>query len=90
MDETLKRFLDELLSYPGVPSRWRMPDLDGAPPLFLTINYRWKNAILRLFSFLTTLGSPLDVGLQELRIETFFPADEPTRTLVNRLTDGAF
>jgi transcriptional regulator with XRE-family HTH domain len=89
-DETLKRFLDELLSYPDVPSRWRMPDLDGAPPPFLTINYRWKNSILRLFSFLTTLGSPLDVGLQELRIETFFPADEPTRTLVNRLTDGAF
>jgi transcriptional regulator with XRE-family HTH domain len=89
-DETLKRFLDELLSYPDVPNRWRMPDLDGAPSPFLTINYRWKNSILRLFSFLTTLGSPLDVGLQELRIETFFPADEPTRTLVNRLTDEAF
>ncbi|MBA0088792.1 MAG: helix-turn-helix transcriptional regulator, partial [Acidobacteria bacterium Pan2503] len=26
-DETLKRFLEELLSYPGVPSRWRTPDL---------------------------------------------------------------
>jgi transcriptional regulator with XRE-family HTH domain len=89
-DETLKRFLDELLSYPDVPSRWRMLDLDGAPPPFLTINYRWKNSTLRLFSLLTTLGTPLDVGLQELRIESFFPADEATRTLVNRLTDGAF
>ena len=25
-DETLKRFLEELLSYPGVPSRWRILD----------------------------------------------------------------
>lgn len=49
-DETLKRFLEELLSYPDVPNRWRMPDWDGAPPPFLTINYRWKNSTLRLFS----------------------------------------
>lgn len=84
-DETLKRFLDELLSYPNVPSRWRMLDLDDAPLPFLTINYRWKNSTIRLFSTLTTLGTPLDVALQELRIESFFPADEATRTVVNHL-----
>jgi len=89
-DETLKHFLEELLSYPDVPSRWRMLDLDGAPPPFLTINYRWKNSTFRFFSFLTTLGTPLDVGLQELRIESFFPADEATRTQVSRLTNEAF
>jgi len=88
-DETLKRFLEELLSYPDVPSRWRTPDLDGTPPPFLTINYKWKNSTLRLFSALTTLGTPLDVALQELRIETLFPADEATRTMVNRLADPA-
>src|SRR5215813_4033377 len=73
-------------SYPDVPNRWRMPDWDGAPPPFLTINYRWKNSTLRLFSVLTTLGTPLDAGLQELRIESFFPADDDTRTLVHHLT----
>lgn len=88
-DETMKRFLEQLLSYPDVPSRWRMLDLDGTPPPFLTIDYRWKNSTLRLFSALTALGTPLDVGLQELRIETFFPADEATRTVVNRLFEGA-
>jgi transcriptional regulator with XRE-family HTH domain len=89
-DETLKRFIEELLSYPDVPSRWRTLDLDGTAPPFLTINYRWHNLTLRLFSFLTTLGTPLDVGLQELRIESFFPADEATRTVVNRLAESAF
>jgi MmyB-like transcription regulator ligand binding domain len=49
-DEAMKRFLKELLSYPDVPSRWRTFDLDEAPPPFLTINYRWKNTTLRLFS----------------------------------------
>jgi len=86
-DETMKSFLEELLSYPDVPSRWRMLDLDYAPQPFLTINYRWKDATLRLFSTLTTLGTPLDIALQELRIESLFPADEGTRILVNRLAE---
>jgi transcriptional regulator with XRE-family HTH domain len=89
-DETMKCFLEKLLSYPDVPSRWRMLDLDGAPPPFLTINYRWKNTTIRLFSALTTFGTPLDVALQELRVETFFPADEATRTVLNRLAEEAF
>jgi len=89
LDETLKRFLEELLSYRGVPNRWRMPDLDGAPPPFLTIDYRWKSSTLRLFSVLASMGTPLDVGLQELRIEAFFPADQATRMFLNRLAEGS-
>lgn len=84
-DQMLKCFLEELLSYPNVPSRWRALDLDDAPP-FLTINYNWKNSTLRLFSALTSFGTAQDIALQELRIESFFPADEVTRTLLNRLT----
>jgi len=82
LDERMKGFLGELLSYPEVPSRWRMPGLDGTPPPFLTINYRWKKSTLRLFSALTTFGTALDLALHELRIETFFPADEATRLVL--------
>jgi transcriptional regulator with XRE-family HTH domain len=81
-DETMQHFLDELLSYPDVPSRWCMPELGDVAPPFLTINYKWKDSTIRLFSALTTLGSPLDVALQELRIESLFPADEATRAVV--------
>lgn len=88
-DETMKRFLNELLSYPDVPNRWCVPDLHGAHAPFLTINYRWNNSILRLFSVLSSLGTPLDVALQELRIETFFPADEATRVVISRLAQAA-
>ena len=88
-DEMLNCFLEELLSYPNVPSRWRTLDLDDSPPPFLTINYSWKNSTLRLFSALTTFGTAQDIALQELRIESFFPADEGTRTLLNRLTADA-
>jgi transcriptional regulator with XRE-family HTH domain len=81
-DETMKCFLDELLSYPDVPNRWRMLDLSDSPPPFLTINYRWKKCTLRLFSTLTTFGTALDIALQELHIESFFPADEATRVVL--------
>jgi hypothetical protein len=33
---------------------------------------------LRFFSTIATLGSPHDITLQELRIESFHPADEAT------------
>src|ERR1700685_4539489 len=69
-DETMKCFLEELLSSPAVPSRWRVLDVDDSPPPFLTINYRWNNSTLRLFSTLTTFGTAQDVTLQEMRIES--------------------
>ena len=81
-DKTMKHFLDELVGYPDVPNRWRMLDLGDPPPPFLTINYRWKDRTLRLFSTLTTFGTALDIALQELRIESFFPADEATRAVL--------
>jgi len=36
---------------------------------------------LRFFSTMTVFGSPLDVTIAELAIESFFPADEPTAAL---------
>ncbi len=78
-DQMMKCFLDELLSYPAVPSRWRVLNLVDSPPPFLTINYKWNNSILRLLGTVTTFGTAQDVALQEMRIESFFPADEVTR-----------
>ena len=49
----------------------------------------WKDSTLRLFSALNTFGTAQDIALQELRIESFFPTDEGTRTLLNRLTAEA-
>jgi len=82
-DDTMKAFLDELLGYPGVPRRSRVPDLESAPPPFLTIGYRLASGIIRFFSTITTFGTAQDVTLQELRIECFFPADDNTRAVMS-------
>src|ERR1044071_198543 len=70
-----RRLLEELLSYPGVPPRWRTLDLDVSTAPFLAIDFRKNDLHLRFFSTLTSLGTPHDITLHELRVEASFPAD---------------
>jgi transcriptional regulator with XRE-family HTH domain len=77
-DPETRRLLDEMLAYPGVPSRWRTLDLDVSTAPFLPIEFRKGDLTLRYFTALTSLGTPHDITLQELRIESYFPADEAT------------
>ncbi|HEX7190584.1 MAG TPA: helix-turn-helix transcriptional regulator [Thermoanaerobaculia bacterium] len=83
-----RALLDELLSYPGVPPRWRTLDLDASTAPFLAIDFLKGDLHLRFFSTLTTLGTPHDITLQELRVEAFFPADAATEEAARRLTAG--
>jgi transcriptional regulator with XRE-family HTH domain len=80
-----RRLLDELLAYPGVPPRWRTLDLDVSTAPFLAIEFRKGDLELRYFSTLTSLGTPHDITLQELRVEAFFPADAATEEASRRL-----
>ncbi len=73
-----RKLLDALLAYPGVTSRMREVDHTEAPRVCITVTLEKNDTRLDLFSTLTTLGTPLDVTAQELRIESYFPADEAT------------
>ena len=48
------------------------------------MRYRTEHGELSLFSTTSVLGTPLDVTLAELAIESFFPADEATAEAVRR------
>ena len=84
-DPGTQLLLDELLSYPGVPRNWRTLDLDAPTAPFLAIEMQKGETHLRFFTTLTTLGTPYDITLHELRIESFFPADEATEAALRRL-----
>ncbi len=74
-DEDRKALRAELLTYPGVAAL--MPD--GAPRAndpVATIHLKHGDTEVKLFTMLTTLGTPMDVTAQELAIESYFPADE--------------
>ena len=49
------------------------------PPL-VSMQLRKDDLSLTFFSMITTLGTPRDVTLQQLKIECFFPADAATET----------
>jgi hypothetical protein len=43
------------------------------------VRFRVDGATYAFFSVISTLGTPVDVTAQELRVEAFFPSDEATR-----------
>jgi hypothetical protein len=43
---------------------------------------------MSFISTTTVFGTPVDVTLSELALETFFPADDHTAELLRRLGDG--
>ena len=70
--------LGRLSSYPAVPSLAKARWIEEPAGPVLNIHFRKDATDLRLFTTITTLGTPQDVTLQEIRIECFFPADAPT------------
>jgi hypothetical protein len=71
--------LARLLAFPDVSAlaETMPPEEEGQSPL-LPAHFRHDGTSLRLFTTIATLGTPRDVTLQEVRIEFFFPMDEPT------------
>jgi transcriptional regulator with XRE-family HTH domain len=81
-DPALHALEEELTAYPGGSDR---PDKlhagsDIAVPLKLSLG----GVEMSFISTITVFGTPLDVTLSELAIETFFPADEATRAFLSR------
>jgi hypothetical protein len=88
-DETLKQLITEILSYPGVPSRWREPDLEAPHELILPMELSLDGQIARMFSTVTTVATPHDVTLQELHVEVFYPADVETEAVLKSYEERA-
>src|SRR5262249_7644085 len=84
-DPATRELLSTILAYPGVPKRWGEPDFESPKDILIPIEMRFGDRTLPLFSTITTLGSPHDITLQELRIESFHPADEATADLARSI-----
>ena len=73
--------LERLLSYQGVrPLLKAIAVSDGAEPV-LPMHFCKGEVSLELFTTIATLGTPQDVTLQELRIESFFPINDETAAI---------
>jgi transcriptional regulator with XRE-family HTH domain len=88
-DDAAAALLAELREYAGDSRHERRSASVRPGDLLLPIHVRTHDFELRLFSTIMTLGTPQDVTLQELRIETLFPADDVSEQTWLRLTSAA-
>ncbi len=90
-DEILLALLQELAAYPvpatgpSTSSTAAAQDLAG---LVVPVQLITDGGILSFISTTTVFGTPVDVTLQELAIESFFPADEATAVALRQLSKG--
>jgi len=80
-DRALRTLYDELVAYPA-------PDepapAGGASDVVVPLRLRVPGGELRFFSTITTFGTPVDITVEELSIESFFPADGETAEWLRR------
>lgn len=83
-DDELAALYDELRGYPGGEPG---PDAEvpGPGDFAVPLRLRHPDRELAFFSTTATFGTPLDVTVAELVIESFFPADEETRKYLQSL-----
>jgi transcriptional regulator with XRE-family HTH domain len=84
-DVRLEELLEEVGAYPGGADPG-----SGAGALVVPLRLRTaQGAELSMFSTTTVFGTPREVTLSELAIESFYPADAPSRSLLAAMGRGA-
>jgi transcriptional regulator with XRE-family HTH domain len=81
-----RELLEELVASPAVESSWLRSESDAPSPLLIPLHLRKGDLELELFSTITTLGTPQDITLEELRIESFYPMNPASEATLVELT----
>lgn len=80
-DPALAQLYDELRAYPCDQPEPEV-ELPGPGDIVVPLRLRHEGRELTFFSTVATFGTPLDVTLSELVIESFFPADPETAAVL--------
>jgi transcriptional regulator with XRE-family HTH domain len=84
-DEAIRNLVQELCAYPGVPDDWRQPALDLPQTPAFEFGLTRDGVRARFLTTLTVFNAPLDVALEDLRLESYFPADAATEALCKQV-----
>lgn len=79
--EALYRRLMEL----SPPPNWQQLEESNADGPMLTVDFVLGDLRLSMFTTLSQFGSALDIGMEELMIESYFPADDDSRSFFEQL-----
>lgn len=87
LDVATADLVDELRTGPDAAVFTSLPRPGGSLVPVIDLQIRFDDEVLRWFSVVSTIGTPVDITAQELRVEAFFAADTTTeavwRTLVS-------
>lgn len=81
-DPVLGALLDEIAGW-APPEAVAVPV--GDPGVVLPMRYRYRGEVLDLFSTVAVFGAPLDVTLDDVAIEAFYPADDASAARLRSL-----
>ncbi|WP_418125016.1 helix-turn-helix domain-containing protein [Variovorax sp. 160MFSha2.1] len=85
-DAVLQSLHDELEAYPAPAVSHDAPVIDTAlSAVAVPFQVVMPGGVLSFISTITIFGTPVDVTLQELAVESFFPADEQTAAALTAL-----
>ncbi|MGE8319034.1 MAG: helix-turn-helix domain-containing protein [Comamonas sp.] len=84
-DGQLQALHDEIAAYPFAE------DKNASPPSPIAVPFELHSPLgkLSFISTITIFGTPVDVTLQELAVESFFPANAETQAALRRLRQAA-
>ena len=78
LDHTTAELVEQLRTGPDAATFAAVPRLVGPLVPVVDIHFQVGGTVLKWFSIVSTIGTPVDVTAQELRVEAFFPADDHT------------
>lgn len=85
-DPMFRRVAEIVASIPDLPPP-RTPASSSGP--FIPVHLKRGELEVRLFTTIATIGTPMDATAEEIRIETYFPADDASRELLRSLASSS-
>jgi hypothetical protein len=94
LDQTTAELVEQLRTGPDAATFAAVPRVVGPLVPVVDIHFHLGGTVLKWFSIVSTIGTPVDVTAQELRVEAFFPADDRTerdwRSMIDALGGRPF
>ena len=86
-DTQLPRLIAKIVNHRDAPGHWHNPEWGSQPPPAINLIMEREGKRFSLFTMLAHFGAAQWVTLEELSVETFYPADELTRGLLLAMAD---
>ena len=84
-DQGLVDLLADALDYPGVPDRRELGAAPSVNDVLIPLTVDLDGTTFEFFTTIAALMGPVDVTLEELRLETLLPANTATETALRQL-----